>query len=330
MPAPAPLNEQFSDSYGMRGITSSNPVWNVQTANDNFRQEKAANDNNRSFGVRNAKVTGRIAKKAGGVAMQVSGTTMRYAGKATRAAGRGATQAGARLSATGIGAVVGVPLIAVGGAAQGAGFGMEAGGRLINRAGKRAGQTKKMKLPKSKMMGNSLHVRALFMVSSLIPIMFMFWFLMIGFWALDTAVSEVGGAITKVGEDIADSENLLAQGIEAVWKFGESIFTAVNDAINHVFNIDIGKIVGDFLTSAAHAGGYVAGLFYMLNWILGLISLIFTWAIYQFSGSDPLGGNGKTAKVCALLAAICLYGMPFLQVIPWFVVWILVIKKYDR
>lgn len=75
------------------------------------------------------------AKKAAGTSMQATGVAMQGAGKGVKAAGTGVSAAGKALSRTGVGAVVGAPLIALGGTARGVGTGIDKTGKVVRRRG---------------------------------------------------------------------------------------------------------------------------------------------------------------------------------------------------
>ena len=60
----------------------------------------------------------KVATKTAGTGMQVAGAATQVAGKTINAAGTGMTRAGAALSSTGVGAIIGAPLVAIGGATK--------------------------------------------------------------------------------------------------------------------------------------------------------------------------------------------------------------------
>lgn len=96
-----------------------------------------------------AKTAGRVAETGGqaaqatgkgmqaaGTGMQVAGKGVQLAGKGVQAAGSGISAAGGALSSTGVGAIVGVPLQALGGGTKVAGKGVEVAGKGVEAAGK--------------------------------------------------------------------------------------------------------------------------------------------------------------------------------------------------
>ena len=78
------------------------------------------------------------AAEMGGKAAEAGGKVMKAGGQAVRQGGQAAVKAGAELSSTGLGAIAGVPLMAIGGLGVGAGAGMEAGGAAAQAGGKAA------------------------------------------------------------------------------------------------------------------------------------------------------------------------------------------------
>lgn len=78
------------------------------------------------------------AAEAGGKAAEAGGKAAKAGGRAVRQGSQAAVKAGAQLSSTGLGAIAGVPLMAIGAAGVGAGAGMEAGGAAAQAGGKAA------------------------------------------------------------------------------------------------------------------------------------------------------------------------------------------------
>ena len=94
---------------------------------------------NAGRGMQMAGASGQIASKA----VELAGKGAQIAGKGTEKAGQGMVKAGSKLSTTGIGAIVGVPLAAVGGVAIGAGKGAEVAGKGAEKAGQMGGKASK-------------------------------------------------------------------------------------------------------------------------------------------------------------------------------------------
>jgi len=105
------------------------------------KQKQAARRQKLAESSKGAQLTGRSAQTAG-LGVQAGAKAMKYGARGTEALGRGInksgqsiTRAGARLSETGLGAVVGVPLGAIGAGVSGAGLATEATGRGMAQAG---------------------------------------------------------------------------------------------------------------------------------------------------------------------------------------------------
>ncbi len=323
MPAPAPLNEQFNDSYGMRGITSSNPAWNIQAANDNAKKLQAANDNKRQGGVRNVKVT----KKATGTAMQATGVSMQFAGKGMKSVGKTTTKAGARLTATGLGAIVGVPMMAVGGVATGAGAGMQVAGKQVSRSGRRMQKKaggKKIALSRRSVKNMTVHVRALqagFMFS--LPVAFLTLFEM-GFFMAAGALQAVSQKI----EEVKNADNVVSNVIKFVVDGVAYAVGSAVEAIKKHTGFDIGEVLS-VITDTLNPGTYFVA-FWAIGIMFGFVTLLCVGAVYQMSGVNPIFGKGSGGKMGGFLTALVMYCLPMAHLLPWFLIWVWAIKKGEE
>ncbi len=319
MAAPAPLDKQFNDSYAIRGTTSSNPNWNIQAANENAKKLQAANDNKSHNGVRNVKV----AKRATGTAMQATGVSMQFAGKGMKSVGKTTTKAGTRLTATGLGAIVGVPLIAIGGATTGVGVGTDIAGKQVSRYGKkmsRKGSASKIKGITGGAKGISVHVRAFWIGSFFAPIIMILAFFELGSFLLALAVDAVTNTEAKNTDGV----------LETIWKFGVTVVKGAFDGASAVINAATGGLIDlDAIVGAVYPGNYFI-LFYLAIVGFSIMTLMSVWAVYEFSGSQPLSGNGAGQKKAAFLLTICLYCVPIVHIFPWFLIWSFAILKNGK
>lgn len=64
---------------------------------------------------------------------------------------------------------------------------------------------------------------------------------------------------------------------------------------------------------------------YMLVFAYGMILLLSIYLIYKISLLNPLSGQGGGWKIGAFLLALVGYSVPFLNLLPWFIPWTLVV-----
>ncbi len=298
---PAPFHTRYSDEAYLQNSS-------IKPSTGFVVKPKTPNNN----GARNIQVTRRV----GGAAMQASGLTAQMAGKGMKGAGKTSVRAGARLSATGIGAIVGVPLMAVGGLAQGTGVVVDAAGKQMSKAGrgmKRKGGIRKT--IKGLQRGTvTVNVRA-FLAGSLyaLPIILMS-FLEVVFLALGLATD------AAFDTEIKEEDGLLS----VIWKGSVGLFNSLSGAIKGLTGFDVAGLLGEL-----HPGNFFA-LFYIAVFGLSMMTLMNVWAVYEFSGSKPLSGNGAGAKTAAFLTALCFYCLPVIHMLPWFLVWMMAITKYGK
>lgn len=131
-----PIDEEFNDSYSRSGLQPS--VGSVQQ----FRKvEVDRGSAGRKIGT-TAQVAGATTQVAG-KALKTTGAAMKAAGKGMSTGGSALMRAGGAISGTGIGAIVGVPTIALGAGVKVMGVGTQVAGTATKAVGKTADKTGK-------------------------------------------------------------------------------------------------------------------------------------------------------------------------------------------
>lgn len=300
MASPIPIDQRTREAYG-------EPRWTEQ-----------------KNGVRNVEIKGRVK----GATRQIAGNTAKAAGVGMQAVGKGAkrvgkttTKVGARLTATGIGAIVGVPLMAVGGAATVGGAGMDVAGKQVSRAGRRATQKNRSVIGQRNLIkGFSIHARALMTGSFYTLPIAVCWFLELGCYILALAVDAV------MDTEIKQDDGIFVQ----VWKVFSSGIQAGFNAVSSVLSdITGGAIDLQAIISSIHPGNFFA-LFYIATLGFCIMTMISVWFVYEIGGAKPLSGKGEGAKRSAFLLALCLYCLPIVHLFPWFLVWSYAIQRNDK
>lgn len=89
------------------------------------------------------------------------------------------------------------------------------------------------------------------------------------------------------------------------------------------------KIFGFDLTAIADPENYFI-LANFLVFLIGLSTLIIMAIIYQISLINCVFGKGSALKVSALIFATFAYMVPLLNLLPWFLIWVLVVWRYPE
>jgi hypothetical protein len=85
--------------------------------------------------------------------------------------------------------------------------------------------------------------------------------------------------------------------------------------------------------TAVSASDMTAGMFFVLwlvSWIIGVITLCAASLQYMMALIDPLGGDEAGMKKGAFCLAIFFYGVPILNLFPWFLFFVAVVWKYPK
>jgi len=329
----SPISDQFNESYGndprlMQPSSGKvSPISNVQV-------ERRYDPERRNTGT----------SVAGGTA-RAGGAVVQYGGKAVKVAGRSTMRAGAALSATGVGAIVGVPVMVAGGAATGAGAVAETGGRLTRRAGNvRSEQTRRtqqvstvaqpaqrprynpiLKKRKSK----KLSVKKAFRSARTTLATRAIWSYGLYTWTwfqLPVAIlSLLFMGLTAALEAMYASETAALAADSTLWERTYTVAAEIGTAVLSVFAVVTNKFFALFGIDITILNPVN---FFMLTHVL---VMLFGWGIlmaiflsYTFAGVRPLSG---ATKMMALLVAIIGYSIPFLNIFPWFLIWTLMVVR---
>ena len=243
------------------------------------------------------------ATRTSGRAIQTTGKGMQAAGAAADVAGTGMMRAGAALSGTGLGAVVGVPLAALGGATKAGGRATRLAGKQASRQGKRVskiGKTRRGFLKSAKATRATI------------------WVISTGLGIFYTLQFFIGLAY------------LISFGVVGSVRGGEN-GSGVWEAL---VNGEFAAVGASLLQAAAQAIGFdVGGIFivtFALSLLWGFITLICLSAMYACQGINPLWGEGGFLKGGLLLFALICYALPILNMLPMFILWALAVWKYPK
>ena len=136
------------------------------------------------------------------------------------------------------------------------------------------------------------------------------------------------GAIYAVVDAIpAMVRNVVGEG---TFKVLDAVFTTLASAVaavaQRLLGIDLASIgdnAGDIL-----AGGFIAVHFVILA--IGLLTLMSCYFLYTIKFIRCLSGKGSTGKMLAFLVAIIGYSLPFFNIFPWFIFWVIAVWRYPK
>lgn len=305
-----PLDEEFRDSYGQRGLQPS--TGGMMT----YRNVKAERESEREKN--RLKQVGSTVKTTGRAA-QATGATLKATGTALRAGGAVTTRAGAALSSTGVGAIVGVPLIAVGATLTATGTATRAAGQVTTQSGKQAVRAGKgikrvarakdsLKNARSPMAAKKAITKALPGGARILAVRATITNISWASWVWGAA--QVPFALFA----------LMAFAFAAGWESlsnGSGFIGAVIGAVANVLDTVISFLTGysfDDLTS----------VFILINsvvWLIGLGTLIGMGFVYLFSGVHCVFGKGAAIKIGCIILALVGYFIPLLNIFPWAIFW---------
>jgi hypothetical protein len=273
--------------------------------------------------------------QAAGVGLKAAGKGMEVGGKAVKRGGTVMVRAGAALSSTGIGALVGVPLAIAGGGVAAAGAGTEVAGRITNQVGKGVSKTGRRLKRKGGSKLKTLSEVPEKIKSEIKSARVSVQILMFGMWmyifqlilAIASIVFLSFAYMVSEGIDIilrnTVGDGIVYRGISVVI----SAFSNAAQAASHILS----RIVGvDIL-----AMGYdtLMGLFVALGliiFLIGLTILLVGSVMYLFSGINCFTGRATVGKICGILAILVGYLLPFFNLFPWFIFWVLIVWRYPK
>ena len=312
-----PLDEEFRDSYGQRGLQPSTGAMMT------YRNVKAERESEREKN--RLKQVGSTVKTSGRAA-QATGATLKATGTALRAGGAVTTRAGAALSSTGVGAIVGVPLVAVGATLTATGTASRVAGQVTAQTGKqavRAGKGIKQvgrqessfaRLRRQSVKSKSLITKGLPGGAKIAAVRATISNLSWASWVWGAA--QVPFALFA----------LMAFAFAAGWEnisngsgFIGSIIGAVTSALDTVVSLLTGYSFDD-LTS----------VFIVINsvvWLIGLGTILGMGLVYMLNGVHCVFGKGASIKIGCLMLALVGYFIPLLNIFPWAIFWAIAVIK---
>lgn len=315
-----PLDEEFRDSYGQRGLQPS--TGGMMT----YRNVKAERESEREKN--RLKQVGSTVKTSGRAA-QATGATLKATGTALRAGGAVTTRAGAALSSTGVGAIVGVPLVAVGATLTATGTATRVAGQVTAQSGKqavragkgikrvarakevfkkngRAGQYRGL-LNKVNEKTQDLKKAKAVVKASLNNLSWATW--VWGAAQVPFALCAlVAFALAGSWEDLSNGSGFIGTVI--------SVAASILDTV-------VSFLTGlsfDDLTS-------VFILFNSITWLIGLGTIIGMAMVYMLSGVHCVFGKAAGLKISCIILALVFYALPLFNIFPWAIFWGLAVIK---
>jgi hypothetical protein len=256
-------------------------------------------------------------RQLGNNVTRVTGVSMKQGGRAMQKGGKKMMKAGAAMSRTGLGAVVGVPLMAAGATMAGAGaINQKVGNKATNQAQgtkkflRAKGLTGVRKDIKKRVSATRVNMTAL---STATPI----WFTL----QLPLALAAMF-ALGMAGLSEGVAEQLMGIGIV---EFLYSIYDGVTDMVEYLTGINLNI----FETWSGFNQVLFGGLT-MLVFLIGIFTLFAMAIMYTLSGVKCFTGDHAAFKISLFIFAILGYLMPILNIFPWFMLWGIVVWRYPK
>lgn len=337
MAVPRPLDEQFADDYSQRASLrpSTGQISRTQNVRTQMRTDTA-----RRQGARAA----RASMQTTGTALQTTGVAMQVTGKTAKVAGKSMNKAGQALTRTGLGAIVGVPLMAAGGVTQAAGTGVDAAGKATRKTGTSMKRSAKRmytrgKIAMRKQPGKKADLKDRLKVSAVntgifswgVPLWLVFQFPLaivhLAVFGLALIEDQIVGTTKEITE-VKETDDGVTQVVKHVFNwFGKAVtyvLGEINNAIADLTGIDIGAILASFLPSN------IAALMTTVMFFYGMALLLAIGFIYLFSFIKPFTGEGATVKLSTFILCILGYSFPLFNLIPWFMFWCAAVWRYPK
>lgn len=246
--------------------------------------------------------TERVAKRGTRATLKTTGGVVQGGGTVVKTGGSTAMRAGAAMSSTGVGAIVGVPLMVAGGAAYGAGTAAKAVGKVVSKSGDLISIDEGTKKP-SKI--GVFTVKFLKWMS--ITIIFAWQAVCFALFAAAFAIQAAaqGGSNTGFWDKI----------------WGGDFKGAVQDVLQNVAAAAFGE---DFAVSlAVGAWGISLAVTWFFLFSCLLVLLMQKWA--HVSNIKPLN---TSKKEMLFVVALVFYALPGAQVVPWGWFWLRHLQKH--
>lgn len=117
---------------------------------------------------------------------------------------------------------------------------------------------------------------------------------------------------------------------------GGTVFSSVIDGIGRIFRdtvlevvIAVVKLITGFDLTQFNPSTFVT-MIYGINVAFGVIALLSVYIAYRFSFIRPLSGRAAGAKYAAVAIALAMYSVPIANLLPWFMLWCVVVWFFPR
>lgn len=256
-------------------------------------------------------------KQFGNTATRVTSIGLRKGGKGMQRSGNKMIKTGAALSRTGAGAAIGVPMMAAGAVMRGAGVGNSNSGKRMSRGateGKKLLRVRGIKDIRKNIKGMVSATRVnMTTLSFATPI----WFSIQLPIAL-MAIMALG--LAGAGEGVV---NTLMEGKFTSIIYG--IYDGATNVVEGVTGINLNIIENWTGFSNVLFGGLTMVVFF-----IGIFTLGFMAAMYTLSGVHCFMGKHAVLKSGTFIFALLGYLMPVLNILPWFMLWGIVVWRYPK
>ena len=257
------------------------------------------------------------ARQLGNNATRVTGVSLRKGGKGMQKTGTKMMRAGSTMSRSGLGAVVGVPLMAAGAAVRGAGsINTAAGKNLTNQAQSTKRLLRATGLRETKK-NIKKHVAATRVNMSVLSIATPIWFTI----QLPLAVGAVA-ALVLAGAGSAAIDSLLNNSVTG---FLYGLFDTITNGVEYVTGVNL-----NVLEQAQQGPVAIFGALNLMVFLMGLFILGLMTVLYTSSGVRCFFGEHAALKSGLFIFAMLGYLMPVLNILPWFVLWGVAVWRYPK
>ncbi|MBO6527849.1 hypothetical protein [Erythrobacter sp.] len=139
---------------------------------------------------------------------------------------------------------------------------------------------------------------------------------LIQFWLALSSLVALGatGALAAISENALGE--IVVRGTSLVF---DTVLAAASFALGYSVSFDMFEAIPLLFM-----------LTLLLTWMVGLATLMAVGLQATLAGLRPMSGNGVGLKTGAILLALIGYFIPFANLFPWFVFWVLAIWRYPN
>ena len=140
------------------------------------------------------------------------------------------------------------------------------------------------------------------------------------FLSLSLLSSYLYSTVTTIKDDDGIMVGILKTGTKVLLDTAAAMATAVNTVVT--------KLTGINLEAFLPLNIFMLG--YTVVFTFGMFTLFVCYLVYKVALLEPLSGDREGLKLGVLILAIAGYMIPFLNMMPCFMVWAMVVKRFPR